>query len=87
VFDTILEAPPPPRYATAYVRVVFACTVNAWCLRVTYFATLINVPWPALVTLSCGSETELAGKVVTDVKYLWPHAEISSEPHVLSGWV
>jgi len=25
------------------------------------------VPWPALVTLNGGSETELAGQVVTDV--------------------
>jgi hypothetical protein len=32
-----------------------------------YFATLIKVPWPALVPLSCGGETELAGQVVTDV--------------------
>jgi len=67
-------------FETTYVRVVIACTVNAWCSRVTDFATLINVPRSALVTLSCGSETELAGQVVTDVKYLWPHAEISSEP-------
>ena len=54
-------------FETTYVRVVIACTVSAWCLGVTYFVTLINVPWPALVTLNCGSETELAGQVVTDV--------------------
>jgi hypothetical protein len=64
----------PDCVKTRYVRVVIVWTVNAWCLRVTYFATLTNVPWPAMVTLSCGSETELAGQVVTDVStcgHMW----------------
>jgi hypothetical protein len=65
-------------FETSYVRFGIASTANAWCLRVTYFATSINVPWPALVTLNCGSETTCRTSGHR-CKYLWPHAEISSE--------
>jgi hypothetical protein len=54
-------------FDTTYARVVIVCTANAWFLRVMYFATSINVRCSALVTFSCGSETQLAGQVVTDV--------------------